>query len=89
MKVGKALVFIYKIIMKIGKALFFAKTKEGEHFFRRDVRRQSVSQSVSRQSASFFEKIDPPLCALCVLHTRLPKKKKRVEENNVCWTLSH
>jgi hypothetical protein len=37
MKVGKALVFIYKIIMKIGKALFFAKTKEGEHFFRRDV----------------------------------------------------
>ena len=69
MKVGKALVFIYKIIMKIGKALFFAKTKEGEHFFRRDVRRrQSVSQSVS-QSASFFEKIDPPLCALCVLHT--------------------
>ena len=73
MKVGKALVFIYKIIMKIGKALFFAKTKEGEHFFRRDVRRR---QSVSQSSASFFEKIDPPLCALCVLHTRLPEKKK-------------
>ena len=74
MKVGKALVFIYKIIMKIGKALFFAKTKEGEHFFRRDVRRRRGGR---RQSASFFEKIDPPLCALCVLHTRLPKKKKK------------
>ena len=71
--------------MKIGKALFFAKTKEGEHFFRRDVRRrrQSVSQL-------HFLKKSIPLCVPCVCYTHVClKKKKRVEENNVCWTLSH
>jgi hypothetical protein len=32
--------FIYEIIMKVGKALFFSKTTEGEDFFRRDVKRR-------------------------------------------------
>ena len=68
--------FIYEIIMKVGKALFFSKTTEGEDFFRRDVDRRRPNE---RTNVTFFEKNRPPSvpCVIvCVLHTRPPKEKK-------------
>ena len=78
--------FIYEIIMKVGKALFFSKTTEGEDFFRRDVDR--------RPNVTFFEKNRPPsvpcVISVCVLHTRPPKEKKiRGEENKVVMVSAH